>query len=214
MTLPIVTDASFEAEVIGSDKPVLIDFFADWCAPCRQLTPIVEELAEELAGKLKVVKVDVDRSPAVAMNFRVQSIPTLAVIHDRQIVAQQSGVLPKDMILEMVKPVLPADADVLKPAELAAQLNANRVLAVDIRDERSFSRARIPGAVHIPADDLVARKTDLMPTDGRIRVLYGRGSDQAKERADELGEQAVRVAYLEGGFLHWEADGLPVERPD
>jgi thioredoxin 1 len=214
MAVESVSDTNFQAEVLGSEVPVLIDFYADWCAPCRQLSPIVEEIASELAGKVKVVKIDVDRSPAVAGSFQVRSIPTLAVIHGRQIVAQQAGVVPKEVILEMLAPVLPADASQLKPEELAAALETRRVLPVDVRDARSHGRARIPGAVHFDPTTLREKAATLKGTDGRLRVLYGRTTEEAKSVADALREQGVEVAFLEGGFLHWEADGHPVEKPD
>ena len=73
----VVTDETFEAEVLQSDQPVLVDFWAVWCGPCRIIAPIIEELAEEYEGRAKMVKLDVDHNPTVAMNFGVRSIPTL-----------------------------------------------------------------------------------------------------------------------------------------
>jgi rhodanese-related sulfurtransferase len=95
--------------------------------------------------------------------------------------------------------------------ELAAWLAQRKALPVDIRDAASFSRYRIPTAIHIPADQLASRTKDLQPFDGRIRVLYGR-SDEAKEWGEKLQADGIQVGYLSGGFLHWEADGLEVER--
>ncbi len=214
MTVHDVNDATFEAEVLRSDLPVLIDMYADWCQPCKQLSPIVEEVARELEGKLKVVKIDIDRSPQIAQAFRVQSIPTLVVMAQGQIAGAQQGVVPKSVILDMVKPLLPADAQEVKPADLAALLARRQAVAVDIRDAGSYGRYRIPGAVHVPAGELVERAAELQPADGRVRVLYGRSTDEAKEAADKLKEVGVPVGFLDGGFLHWEADGLEIERPD
>ena len=214
MTVHAVTDETFEQEVLLETLPVLIDFYADWCAPCKQLSPIVAEVAEELAGKLKVVKIDVDKSPQIAAAFRIQSIPTLFVMHQGQPVTGQPGLVPKEKILEMVASLLPADASEVKPAELAQLLKAKRAVAVDIRDAGSYGRTRIPGAVNVPSEDLVARAAELSPKDGRARVLYGRTTDQAKDAADTLRQSGVEVAFLSGGFLHWEADGHEVERPD
>ncbi len=208
-----VTDRTFEQEVLRAELPVLIDLYADWCQPCKQLSPIVEEVARELSGKLKVVKVNVDTSPGVAQAFRVQSIPTLALIAGGQVADLQQGLLPKAAILDMVRPVLPADAAELKPPELAALIQQGRVLPVDIRDAATFARTHIPGAVNVPKDDLATRASELRPTDGRVRVLYDRTTDGAKESADQLRELGVEVAFLEGGFLHWEADGFEIERP-
>jgi thioredoxin 1 len=214
MTVHEVSDATFEDEVLRSDLPVLIDMYADWCQPCKQLSPIVEEVAQELEGKLKVVKVDIDRSPGVAQAFRVQSIPTLVVMHQGQVAGAQQGVVPKSVILDMVKPLLPANAQEVAPKDLAQLLAQRRAVAVDIRDAGSYGRYRIPGAVNLPADDLLERSAELTASDGRVRVLYGRSTEDAKEWADKLREAGVQVGYLDGGFLHWEADGLEVERPD
>lgn len=209
-----VTDATFEDEVLRSDLPVLIDFYADWCEPCKQLSPIVEEIERELDGKLKVVKVDVDHNPNVAAAFRVQSLPTLFVVNEGRVVGGQPGLLPKEAILQMVEPLLPADASQIDNKTLAQLIQDQRAQAVDIRDAHSFGRARVPGAVHIPAADVVSRKDELKPTDGRVRVLYDRSTDGAKTAADSLSAAGVEVGFLDGGFLFWEADGCPVERPD
>ena len=214
MTVHAVTDTSFEAEVLHSELPVLIDFYADWCAPCKQLSPIVEEVATELEGKLKVVKVDVDANPNVAAAFRVQSLPTLFVLSEGKVVGGQPGVIPKEAILEMVRPVLPADASKVETRELSQLITAGRAVAIDMRDASSYGRARIPGAQHVAAEDLESKAAELAPTDGRIRVLYARSTDDAREAAEKLRDAGVQVAFLEGGFLFWEADGLEIERPD
>ena len=214
MPVTPVTDASFEQEVLRSELPVLVDFQADWCQPCKQLSPIVEEVANELEGKLKVVSVDVDRCPNIAAAFRIQSVPTLFVVHQGQVVTGQPGVVPKEAILEMVRPLLPADAAEVKPDELAQLIAAKRAVPVDIRDAGSYGRYRIPTAVNVPKDELSGRASELAPTDGRLRVLYGRSTEEAKEAADSLRELGVETAFLDGGFLHWEADGHDVERPD
>lgn len=212
MAVQAVTDTTFEADVLRSELPVLIDFYADWCAPCKQLSPIVEEVARELEGKLKVVKVDVDKNPNVAAAFRIQSIPTLFVVHQGQVVGGQPGVVPKDAILEMVRPLLPADAAEVKTEELAKLIQLKRVVPVDIRDAATYGRAHIPTAVHVARDDLKSKASELSPRDGRLRVLYGRSTEDAKEAADELRQAGVEVGFLEGGMLHWEADGFDVER--
>ncbi len=208
-----VHEANFEAEVLRSELPVLIDFHADWCQPCKVQTPIVEEVAQELEGKLKVVKIDVDRSPRVAASFRVQSIPQLFVVDQGQVVAHhERGLADKQTILKLVRPFLPRSGNELKPDDLAQLMQQRRAVPVDLRDPAAYSRYRIPGAVNIPLDEAQTRTKDLLSNDGRVRVLYARTGDDARELAESLGKQGVQVGWLAGGFLHWEADGLPIER--
>lgn len=211
MPVQSVTDANFEAEVLRSELPVLVDLYADWCQPCKQLSPIVAQLSEELAGTIKVVKVDVDSSPMVAQTFRAQSIPMLLVIAQGRVVQQHVGVLDKAGLLRLLEPVMPRPAAEVRSEELAAWIAQGKAVPVDIRDAASYGRYRIPTALHIPASELASRVSELQPFDGRIRVLYGR-SDEAKEWGEKLQADGVQVGFLSGGFLHWEADGLEVER--
>jgi len=99
-----VTEQTFDNEVLKSQVPVLVDFWAAWCGPCRAIAPTVEELGSEYAGKLKVVKVDVDENQDVSMRYGVQSIPTLLVFKDGQMVERLVGAYPKAAILSKVKP--------------------------------------------------------------------------------------------------------------
>lgn len=92
---------NFQNEVMNSDKPVLLDFWAPWCAPCRMVVPIVEEIASERSD-IKVGKINVDEQPELASQFGVMSIPTLVVMKDGKIVNQSAGAKPKDAILEML----------------------------------------------------------------------------------------------------------------
>jgi len=102
MSVITITKDTIEAEVINSSKPVLLDFFAPWCGPCRMLTPVVEEIAAENPD-IKVAKVNIDDEPELTANFGVVSVPTLFVIKNGQIENQTSGVLPKQAILDMFK---------------------------------------------------------------------------------------------------------------
>src|SRR6476619_5095547 len=105
MAVALVSEQEFEQQVLRSELPVLIDLYADWCQPCKQLEPILHQLSDELAGKLKIVRVDVERSPNVARAFRVQSIPMLVLIHNGRPVDQIVGLADKKAILALVKPV-------------------------------------------------------------------------------------------------------------
>lgn len=101
-----VTDASFEQDVIKSDKPVLIDFTASWCGPCRMIAPIIEELANEYSGKAVIGKVDVDDNPEISMNFGIRSVPTLMIFKGGQVVDQIIGAVSKDRIVAKLQPHL------------------------------------------------------------------------------------------------------------
>jgi thioredoxin 1 len=212
MPIPLVAEQDFEREVLRAGLPVLIDLYADWCQPCKQLTPILEQVAQELSGKLKIVRVDVEKSPMLARSFRVQSIPMLVLIAQGRPVDQVVGLVDKKTLLEMVQPYLPAAADEVTPKDLQQLLKLGRVVPVDVRDASVFGRYRIPGAINIPKENVLTRADEFEPRDGRLRVLYGRSTDDAKELAEKLRESGLDVAFLVGGFLHWEADGGEVER--
>ena len=96
-----ITKETFEAEVLKSDKPVLLDFFAVWCGPCKMIAPILDEIAEERED-IKVCKINVDEEPELAAKYQVMSIPTLFVIKDGQVVNQSLGAKPKAQILAML----------------------------------------------------------------------------------------------------------------
>lgn len=108
-----VTDDTFENEVINSELPVLIDFWAEWCGPCRMVAPTLEKLAGEYVGKVKIAKVDVDNNPGLAQAFRIMSIPTLMFIKQGKIVGQTAGALPeatlRDALEQLIALEVPSD---------------------------------------------------------------------------------------------------------
>lgn len=96
------TTANFEAEVLQSDKPVLVDFYADWCGPCKMMAPLVEQLATEYEGKAVVGKLNIDDEEGIATQYRVMTIPTLAVFKDGKLVDKLIGVNSKEAVIAMI----------------------------------------------------------------------------------------------------------------
>ncbi len=103
MSVITLTSGNFKTEALDSDKTVLIDFWAPWCGPCRMLSPVVDEIAGELQGKVKVCKVNVDEQPELASKFNVMSIPTLVVMRDGKTVRTSMGLKPKQAVLDLLR---------------------------------------------------------------------------------------------------------------
>lgn len=106
MAVVSVTEENFDAEVIKSELPVLVDFWAEWCGPCKMISPIVDEISNELSGKLKVVKVNVDVAQELAGKFNIMSIPTLLIFKGGEPVEQIVGAMGKDQLLDKINPQL------------------------------------------------------------------------------------------------------------
>jgi len=213
MPLPTVNERNFEQEVLLSEEPVLVEFGAEWCGPCKTMAPELQALAGELKGKAKIVTVDIDRSPMIARQLGVQSVPTFVVFHQGRPVGGKVGAMQRRELREMLDPFLPRAEGALKPDELAQLLKAGRVVPVDTREAAVFARAHLPGAVNMPAAEIETRLAELHMLAG-TPVIYCRSGDQTKELAAKLAEQGVPVAFLEGGVLGWEAAGFRLQRPD
>lgn len=212
MAITTVTEATFEREVLASELPVLVDLWADWCAPCKVLEPRLAEVAKEFEGKLKVVKINVDRSPQIAQAFQARSIPMLVLIVNGRPVGALQGAVPKQDIIDLVTPYLPGAAEELPPAELAKLLRARQVIVVDVREAASFARAHVPGAINVPVAELASRVQKLAAHRRPIVVYDRSGGDEAKNALTTLESAGLPAMLLKGGFLGWEAEGLEVER--
>jgi thioredoxin 1 len=101
-----VTDTSFETDVLNAGGPVLVDFWAEWCGPCRQIAPALEELAKDLATKVTVAKINIDENPNTPSKYGVRGIPTLMIFKDGQVAATKIGALPKTKLYEWVESVV------------------------------------------------------------------------------------------------------------
>ena len=95
-----VTDANFEKEVIASKEPVVVDFYAEWCGPCKAMAPALDLVAKEMAGKVKIVKVDVDQNPGITQKYKIQAMPTLMIFKDGKVASTQVGALVQKTKLE------------------------------------------------------------------------------------------------------------------
>src|SRR4051812_2907726 len=213
MALQTVTEKTFEQEILNCELPVLVEFSAEWCGPCKTIAPELNALADELKGKAKIVTIDIDRSPMIARQMGVQSVPTFVVFHQGRPVGGKVGAVPRRELREMLDPFLPRAEGALKPDELAQLLKAGRVVPVDTREAPVYARAHLPGAVSMPAAEIETRLAELHMLAGPP-VIYCRSGDQTKELAAKLAEQGVPVAFLEGGVLGWEASGFSLQRPD
>jgi thioredoxin 1/putative thioredoxin len=177
------------------------------------MAPELQVLADELKGKAKIVTIDIDKSPMIARQMGVQSVPTFVVFHQGRPVGGKVGALQRRELRDMLDPFLPRAEGALKPDELAQLLKAGRVCTVDTREAAVFARAHLPGAVNMPLAEIETRLAELhmLPA---TPVVYCRSGDQTKDLAAKLAEQGVPVAFLEGGVLGWEAAGYRLERPD
>ncbi len=208
-----ITEHNFEAEILRSELPVLIEFGAEWCGPCKTVAPELEALSRELQGKAKIVTVDIDKSPLLAREFGVQSVPAFVVFHQGRPVGGQVGAMGRKQLRAMLEPVLPRAAGALTPEEVAQLAQRDQITLVDTRDADVYGRAHIQGAQNFPLNEIEGRLAELhmLPNPP---VLYCRAGDKTKELASKLAAGGTPVSFLEGGVLNWEASGFELIRPD
>jgi thioredoxin 1/putative thioredoxin len=211
--LPQITEHNFEAEVLRSELPVLIEFTAEWCGPCKTVAPELTALAADLKGKAKIVAVDIDKSPLLAREFGVQSVPAFVVFNQGRPAGGRTGVMNRKQLREMLEPVLPRAAGALRPEEVQKFNAARRITLIDTREAVVYKRAHIEHAIHMPLDEIRSRLAELEVL-GSAPVLYCRAGDKTKELAATMAAEGAPVAYLEGGVLAWEGAGFQLHRPD
>ncbi len=213
MPLALVDEQNFEQEVLQSPIPVLVEFGAEWCGPCKTVAPELEALQQELSGKAKIVTVDIDRSPTLAQQLGIQSVPTFVIFHEGRPAGGKVGALRQAQLREMLEPLLPRDAGALKPEEVFKLQQAGRISLVDTREPAVWKRSRIAHSVNLPLDDMETRLEELQKLP-EPPVLYCRAGTETKDLAARLAGQGFPVSYLEGGVLAWEGAGFELERPD
>ncbi len=208
-----LNEQNFEREVLDSDLPVLVEFGAEWCGPCKQVAPELQALAREMDGKARIATVDIDRSPMLARQLGVQAVPSFIVFHRGRPVTGKSGAMRRAQLRELLEPLLPRSEGAVPPAKLAPLVRARKVVPVDTREASAFARTHLPGAVNMPLDEIEGRLAELHMLPGPA-VIYCRSGAQTKELSERLASQGVSVPFLEGGLLAWEAEGLELERPN
>jgi len=209
---PFVNEQDFEREVLSSELPVLVEFGAEWCGPCKMVAPELEALSRDLQGKAKIVQVDVDKSPRIAQAMRVQSVPTFVVFQGGRPVEAGQGAMKKAQLRALLEPFLPRAAGALNPVEVAKLLENHQVTPVDTRAPEVYARAHIKGAVNFPLDTIDQRIAELNSLQAP-GVLYCRTGKESQEKASALAELGAPVAFIEGGVLGWEAEGFSLVRP-
>ncbi len=207
-----VNEQNFEHEVLRSELPVLLEFGAEWCGPCKTVAPELEALQQELQGKLKVVTVDIDKAPVLAQEFGVQSVPAFVVIAQGRPMGGRVGAMNRKQLRQLVEPVLPRAAGALKPEEAKQLATQGKVVLVDVREAPVYGRAHIEGAVNIPLAELETRLAELAMLQGPP-ILYCRTGKDAAEAAAKLAAHGLPAGFVEGGVLNWEAAGFELIRP-
>lgn len=210
--IPTVSEQTFEQEVLRSELPVLVEFGAEWCGPCKTVAPELAALSQELQGKAKIVQVDVDKSPRIAQAMRVQSVPTFVVFQGGRPVEAGQGAMKKAQLRALIEPFLPRAAGALAPKEVAQFLEKKQITPVDTRPAEVFGRAHLSGAVNFPLGEIEQHVADLQQL-AAPPVLYCRTGKESQEMAAKLAELGSPVAFLDGGVLGWEAEGYTLVRP-
>lgn len=214
MSVNEVSQQSFQQAVVESDVPVLVNLFAARFPESQGLDPVLDEIAEDYAGSLSVVKIDVEQSPGVAQAFRVQAVPVTALVVDGRPLELVEGVVSKARLVEMISKVVEAKPGGVQNWDVkkaAIEVKEKKVRPVDLREEGDYGRARLPGAVNAPPerfDAAVAR----LKSSKKTLLFYSRDSKDIQTSADRAVAAGLNVAILTGGLLGWEAEGKPVEK--
>ena len=210
--IPYVSEVDFESEILQAQKTVLLHFTSNRSVACKQLAPELEALSAAMSETVLVRRLDVDKSPMLAQQLRIQSLPTFMVFVGGRPVDGVAGTASKKQLMVLLEPHLPRPEGAIKVAEAAQLLSQRQIVAVDIRDAAAFQRAHLPGAVSFPSDTIEQRMAELYML-GLPPMLYCRSGNVSQELVLRLGLEGAELVYLEGGMLAWESNALPIERP-
>lgn len=215
MSVTVVTTATFESFVLGSPVPVIIDFWAEWCGPCRSIAPAMEQVAARRGDAVRFCKVNVDEEPALASAFQVQSIPLVVGMKGGTVVTGDvgwKGIAALEALVDRTLAALPVpppkEVDV---AGLKAALAAGGSV-LDVRNPDETAAARVPGAVLIPLDDLQARLGELERFRGRDLYVICKSGGRSAKAAQFLASEGHQPVNVAGGTLGWIAAGNDVLR--
>ena len=204
-----VTDETFDQLVLESDTPVLVDFWAAWCQPCRLIGPIVEELSEEYAGSVVFAKLDIDKNPAIQARYRVSSIPLLVLFRRGQQPQAVQGAVPKQTLVAFLEKAVPGlgGATSIAPKQLKERLDRGDPIRIfDLRREQDFGRSHIRRS-KVVAPEALAAAVEAVPPEQTI-VLVCRTGQVSKDAAKGLKASGKSILVLEKGLLEWEGAGL------
>src|SRR5688572_1377263 len=190
-----ITEHNFEQEVLRSEVPVLLEFGAEWCGPCKTVAPELEAIQQEFQGKLKVATVDIDKAPVLAQEFGVQSVPAFVVINQGRPMGGRVGAMNRKQLRQLVEPVLPRAAGALKPEEAKQLATQGKIVLVDVREAPVYGRAHIDGAINIPLAELETRLAELAMLQGPP-VLYCRTGKESAEVSTKLAAHGLPVGYI------------------